>query len=202
MTPKAKISILIILILISGSLAYGISSGNLQEVIFDNMPYNYTSHVWIPPDKQNGGSLGGFYTVYGKGHDFNFSIMLPGAENKESPLDYTKDGLNGTGKINNITITYETITALLSGDLKGAMFNSIFNGVFNMSCAAWTGYGNFSNDGQNFLGNFTINGPMTYWGGKFNLKPDGNRIKLEMDYIWYPNKSPEKVKKVQDTIYM
>ena len=147
MTPKAKISLFILLIFISGSLAYGISSGNLQEVIFDNLPYNYTSHVWIPPNQQNGGSLGGFYTVYGKGHDFNFSIVLPGAENEESPLDYTKDGLNGTGKINNIIITYQTITALLSGNLKGAMFNSIFNGTFNMSCASWTGYGNFSNDG-------------------------------------------------------
>ncbi len=158
MPPKAKISLFIILIFISGSLAYGISSGNLQEVIFDNIRYNYTSHVWIPPNQQNGGSLGGFYTVYGKGHDFNFSIVLPGAENEESPLDYTKDDLNSTGKINNIIITYQTITALLSGNLKGAMFNSIFNGTFNMSCASWTGYGNFSNDGQNFTGNFTING--------------------------------------------
>jgi len=197
-----KASLIIILILIFGSLTYGIIYGNLEGTIFNDIPYNYTSHVWIPPDQKNNGSLGGFYTIYGQGKNFNFNIVLPGAENEESPLDYTKNGLNGTGKINDINITFNTLKALLSGDLKGTMFNTAFDGVFNMECAAWTGYGNFSNDGQNFTGNFTINGPITYWEGTFNLKPDNNRMRLEMDYIFYPNNNPKNVKKAQDIIYM
>lgn len=202
MTSKTKIPLLIVLIFIFGFLSYGLASGSLEETIFNIIPYNYTSHVWIPPNQQNDGSLGGFYTIYGQGENFNFQISLPGAENTESPLDYTSDGLNGTGKINNISITYNTITALLSGDLKGAMFNTKFDGIFNMYCAAWTGHGNFSNDCQNFTGNFKINGAITYWEGTFNLKQDGNRIKLQMDFIWHPNKSPKKAKKVQKIMYM
>ena len=127
---------------------------------------------------------------------------MPGAENKESPLDYTKDGLNGTGHLNNIDITYNTITSIWSGDLKGAMFNTKFGGIFNMSCAAWTGNGSFLNNGQNFTGNFKIDGPMTDWDGKFNLKDEGGRIKLQMNYVYYPNKDPQKAKNIQETIYM
>ena len=194
--------LLIILVLILGFLAYGVVSGSLEETAFSAIPYNYTSHVWIPPNQQNGGSLGGFYSIYGKGEDFNFTIMLPGAETKESPLDYTKDGLNGTGHLNNIDITYSTITSLWAHDLKGAMFNTRFNGTFNMSCAAWTGKGSFSNNGQNFTGKFKIDGPMTYWTGTFNVKEEGSRIKLQMNYIWYPNKNPQKAKNVQEIIYM
>ncbi|MEL7669275.1 hypothetical protein [Methanobacterium sp.] len=193
---------LIILVLILGFLAYGTASGSLEEIAFSNIPYNYTSHVWIPPNQQNGSSLGGFYSIYGKGENFNFTIILPGAENTESPLDYTKDGLNGTGHINNIDITYNTITSLGAHDLKGAMFNTKFDGIFNMSCAAWTGEGNFSNNGQNLTGNFKIDGPMTDWKGTFNVKEDGNRIKLQMNYIWYPHGSPQKAKNVQEVIYM
>lgn len=201
MTPKITIP-LIAFILISGLAVYGITSGTLEETVFNTIPYSYTSHVWIPPNHPNEGSLGGFYTIYGQGKNFNFEIKLPGAETKESPLDYTKDGLNGTGKVNNIDLTYDTITALLSKDLKGAMFNTKFDGVFDMSCAAWTGDGSFSNDGQNFLGNFSIYGPMTYWTGTFNVKEEGNRIKLQMDYIYHPNNAPQKTKKIQDIIYM
>jgi len=198
---KTKIFILIALILISGLAVYA-ARGNLEEAAFNNIPYNYTSHVWIPPTHQDEGSLGGSYSIYGQGENFNFIIKLPGAENKESPLDYTKDGLNGTGKINNIDITYDTLSSLYSGDLKGAMFNTVFDGVFNMSCAVWTGNGNFTNDGQNFLGNFKIDGPMTDWNGTFNIKEDGNRIKLQMDYVYYPNKDPQKAKNLQEIIYM
>ncbi|MGB9980286.1 hypothetical protein [Methanobacterium sp.] len=193
---------IIVLVLIFGFLAYGIASGSLEETVFSNMPYNYTSHVWIPSNYQNGSSLGGFYTIYGKGENFNFTIKLPGAETKESPLDYTKDGLNGTGHLNSINITYDTLTSLLSGHLKDAMFNTQFNGIFNMSCAAWTGNGSFSNKGQNLTGNFKIDGPMTNWNGTFNVKEDGNRIKLQMNYVWYPHKSPQKAKNVQEIIYM
>jgi hypothetical protein len=198
---KTKIFILIALILISG-LALYTARGDLEKAAFNNIPYNYTSHIWIPPTHQGEGSLGGFYSIYGQGENFNFSISLPGAENKESPLDYTKDGLNGTGKINNIDITYNTLSALLSKDLKGAMFNTVFDGVFDMSCAAWNGNGNFTNDGKNFLGNFKIDGPMTDWKGTFNIKEDGNRIKLQMDYVYYPNKDPQKAKNIQEIIYM
>ena len=201
MNPKTT-TIFIALVLIFGVAAYGIASGTLEDVVFSSIPYNYTSSVWIPPTHQGGGSLGGFYSIYGQGKNFNFSISLPGAENKESPLDYTKDGLNGTGHLNNIDITYNTITSIWSGDLKGAMFNTKFGGIFNMSCAAWTGNGSFLNNGQNFTGNFKIDGPMTDWDGKFNLKDEGGRIKLQMDYVYYPNKDPQKAKNIQETIYM
>ncbi len=194
--------LLIIAVLMLGFLAYGTASGSLEETVFSNIPYNYTSHVWIPPSQQNGSSLGGFYSIYGKGEDFNFTIRLPGAETKESPLDYTKEGLNGTGHLNSIDITYNTITSLYSHDLKGAMFNTKFNGTFNMSCAAWTGTGSFSNNGQNLTGKFKINGPMTYWTGTFNVKEDGTRLKLQMDYVFYPNNSPQKAKNVREVIYM
>lgn len=194
--------ILIIFILILGFLTYGIASGSLEEIAFGSIPYNYTSHVWIPPNQENGSSLGGFYSISGKGEDFKFNIMLPGAENKESPLDYTKDGLNGTGHLNSIDITYNTITSLGSHDLKGAMFNTKFDGTFNMSCAAWTGNGSFSNNGQNLTGNFQINGPMTYWKGTFSVKEDGNRIKLQMNYVYYSNNNPQKAKNIHEVIYM
>lgn len=201
MTSKTMI-IFIALILICGTAAYGIASGTLEEIAFSNIPYNYTSGVWIPPTQQSSGSLGGFYSIYGKGEDFNFTIKLPGAETKESPLDYTKNGLNGTGHLNSINITYNTITSLWSHDLKGAMFNTKFDGIFNMSCAAWTGNGSFSNSGQNLTGKFKIDGPMTDWIGTFNVKEDGNRIKLQMNYVYYPNGNPQKAKNIQETIYM
>jgi hypothetical protein len=201
MTRTKILIMIIVVILISGLALYAVR-GNIEKAAFNNIPYNYTSHVWIPPNNQGEGSLGGFYSIYGQGENFNFTIKLPGAENEESPLDYTKDGLNGTGKINNIDITYDTLSALLSGDLKGAMFNTCFDGVFDMSCAVWTGTGNFTNDGQNFLGNFKIDGPMTDWKGTFNVKEDSNRIKLQMDYVYYPNKDPQKAKNIQEIIYM
>ncbi|MCZ3367506.1 MULTISPECIES: hypothetical protein [Methanobacterium] len=200
MTPKKMF--LIILILIFGFLAYGIGSGTFEEMAFNSIPYNYTSHVWIPPNQQNGSSFGGSYTIYGQGKNFNFNIVLPGVENTESPLDYTKNGLNGTGQLNDLHITYNTITSLLSGNLKEAMFNTKFSGIFNMACAAWTGYGNFTNNGQNFLGNFKIDGIKTDWEGTFNVKEDNNRIKFQMNYVYYPNKDRQNAKNIQEIIYM
>ena len=146
------------------------------------IPYNYTSHVWIPPNSANGGSLGGYYKIYGQGRDFNFQIKLPGAEKAESPLDYTKEGLNGTGRLDNIEITYNTIQALLSGDFKKAMFETKFSGNFNMTCAAWTGSGTFRSENGEVPGTFKIDGPLTDWEGTFNIKND-QRIILTMDYI-------------------
>jgi hypothetical protein len=73
-----------------------------------------------------------------------------------------------------------------------------------MTCAAWNGHGNFSNDGQNFLGNFKINGVLTDWEGKFNVIQENNRIALKADYILYPrdNKTSYNIKEVKKTYYM
>ena len=189
---------------ISGFLIFGVASSALENFLFDQIPYNYTSYLSIPPNHSNEVPIGGYYKIYGKGHNFNFRIVLPGAENQESPLDYTADGLNGTGKINSIDMTYSTLISLLSGNFKEALFNTKFNGNYTMACAAWTGYGNFTNNGQNFLGNFKIKGVMTDWEGTFNLVPENNKIALKADYIWYPhaNKSNGSIRKVKKTYYM
>jgi hypothetical protein len=203
MTGKRKLYI-ILAVFISGSLVLGTASGAFENFLFDQIPYNYTSYLSLPANSANEDSIGGYYKVYGKGRDFNFHISLPGAEDMESPLDYTKDGLNGTGRINNIGITFGTITSLLSGNFKKAMFSTKLDGTFDMACAAWTGYGNFRNDGQNFLGHFKIDGQMTDWEGTFNMVQEDNRIALKSDYIWYPhdNKTSENVKEVHKTYYM
>ncbi|MCZ3367493.1 MULTISPECIES: hypothetical protein [Methanobacterium] len=197
-------SYLFIAAFISGFLLLGIASSALESLLFDQIPYNYTSYLSIPPNHSNEAPIGGYYKIYGKGRDFNFRIVLPGAEDHESPLDYTSDGLNGTGKINNIDITYGTIISLLSGNFKNALFNTRVDGNFTMTCAAWTGYGNFTNNGKDFLGNFKINGPISNWEGKFNLIPKNNQIALKTDYIWYPNgsKAPNNIKEVKKTYYM
>ena len=195
---------LLIAALISGFLILGIASSALEYLLFDQIPYNYTSYLSIPSNIPHKASIDGYYKIYGKGSNFNFNIVLPGAENQESPLDYTEDGLNGTGKINNIDINYSTLTSLLSGNFKEALFNTKFNGNYTMECAAWTGYGNFTNTGHNFLGNFKIDGVMTDWEGTFNLVQENNQIALKSDYISYPhdNKTPENIKKVKKTYYM
>ena len=189
---------------ISGFLILGIANSAIEGLLFDQIPYNYTSYLSIPSNLPHKASIDGYYKIYGKGSNFNFRIVLPGAEDQESPLDYTADGLKGTGKINEINITYGTIISLLAGDFKNALFNTKINGNYTMACAAWTGYGNFTNNGQNFLGNFKINGVMTDWEGKFNLIPENNQITLKTDYIWYPhgNKTYYNIKKVKKTYYM
>ncbi|MGB9980663.1 hypothetical protein [Methanobacterium sp.] len=200
MTRKGKAYIFIIAF-ISGFLILGIASNSLENFLFNQIPYSYTSYLSIPPNHPHEAPIGGYYKIYGKGHDFNFCIVLPGAEDQESPLDYTADGLNGTGKINEIDITYNTIISLLSGNFKNALFNTKVDGNFTMTCAAWTGYGNFTNTGQNFLGNFKINGPISNWEGKFNLIPENNQIALKSDYIWYPHNTLN-IKEVKKTYYM
>ena len=203
MTGKKKVYIMILL-LFSGILFFSTLQTTFENNIFDQLPYNYTSYVSIPPNSENESSIGGYYEIYGKGRDFNFNIVLPGAEDVEDPLCYTQDGLNGTGRINSIDITYNTVMALLSGDFKNAIFNTNFDGVFKMKCAAWTGYGNFSNNGRNFPGNFKINGPLTDWEGTFYVVQENNRIALKADYIYYPHgqKSVDNVRKVKKTYYM
>lgn len=203
MIRKTKFFV-VILIFLSGFLVIGTIQSTLEDFLFNQIPYNYTSYVSIPPNSANENSISGYYKINGKGRDFNFRIVLPGAENQESPLDYTADGLNGTGKINDISITYNTITSLLSGDFKNSLFNTKLDGNFTMACAAWTGYGNFTNTGQNFIGNFKINGVKTDWEGKFNLVPENNQIALKTDYIWYPknNKTSDNIEEVKKTYYM
>ena len=203
MTEKRKLYT-IITVVISGFLIFGITSGAIENFLFDQIPYNYISYLSIPPNSSNDASIDGYYKIYGKGRDFNFRIVLPNAEDQESPLDYTADGLNGTGRINDITITYSTIISLLSGNFKKALFNTKINGIFSMACAAWTGYGDFTNNGQNFTGNFKINGVKTDWEGKFNLIPENNTIALKTDYIWYPhaNKNDSSIMKVKKTYYL
>ncbi|MGF7119204.1 hypothetical protein [Methanobacterium oryzae] len=201
MKNKIIIPIIAVFIIISGFTAYGLTNGNLEDLVFDKMTYNYTSHIWIPPNSAKGGSLGGYYKIQGQGRDFTFQIKLPGAEKAESPLDYTKEGLNGTGKLDTIEITYNTIQALLSRDFKKAMFETKFSGNFNMTCAAWNGTGTFRSQNDEIPGTFKIDGPMTDWEGTFNIKNE-NRIILTMNYVYYPNGQISKAKKLNDTIYM
>lgn len=195
---------MLVAVVIFGVLFLGIASSAFESFLFDQIPYNYTSYLSIPPNNPNEASIDGYYKIYGKGTNFNFRIVLPGAEDQESPLDYTADGLNGTGKINDISITYGTIASLLSGNFKKALFNTRFNGNFTMACAAWTGYGNFTNSGQNLLGNFKINGIMTDWEGTFNLLSENSQITLKTDYILYPhdNKTSDNLKEVKKNYYL
>lgn len=201
MNNNIKLLILISLILISLG-GYVVYSSNVEETIFDKIPYYYSSNLWIPPNSEVISSLGGYYSIWGQGRNFNFIIKLPGAENAESPLDYTKEGLNGTGTLKTIDITYNTLYDLYSGDVKKAMFDTKYSGDFEMKCAAWTGHGNFRSENGTIPGNFTINGAMTYWQGTFNVKYENNRIVLEMDYILHPQNDPSNVKNGKNVIYM
>jgi len=201
MENKIIIPIIAAFILISAFTVYEMAQGNVEEIVFDKLTYNYTSHIWIPPNSAKGGSLGGYYKIHGVGPDFKFQIKLPGAEKAESPLDYTSDGLNGTGRLTSIEVTPNTIKALISGDLRKAMFETKYSGNFNMTCAAWTGKGAFSSENGTIPGTFKIDGPMTDWEGTFNLI-NRDRIILTMDYIYYPNGQKNKAKKLNDTIYM
>jgi hypothetical protein len=202
-----KITILVVVLLFSFSTiaALEITQGTISGYVFDQIPYNYTAKVWIPPaniSDPNSASLGGFYKINGKGKDFNFLLKLSGAEKSESPLDYTADGLKGTGRIDEIKVTPGTIYALLNKDVKGAMFNTTFKGHMNLTCAAWTGITYFQNDGKTFTGNFTIDGVMTDWEGTYILKREGFRILGVSDFIWYPNNQRSTAKSVQKTYYL
>jgi len=204
MTKKIILPIFLVSLFIIGFFIFGVTGGNLEEFLFDQIPYNYTSYASIPPNSPQGSSLGGYYKINGKGRNFNFHIVLPGAEKYEHEICYTKEGLIGNGKIDEIDVTYKTIFALLSGDLKKAMFETDFSGSFDMVCASWHGGGNFSNDNGNFTGTFKIIGAATDWEGKFVVVPENNRIAILADYIYYPHnqKSPEKIKKVNKTFYL
>jgi hypothetical protein len=180
-----KIGILATLIIVSGFIIYETTNGNLMTYAFDQINYNYTGYASIPNNTQNGGSLGGPYNINGKGQKFTFTVTMRGAENFEDPLDYTSSGLTGNGTIDTINVTSNTIKDLLNHDFKSAMFQTPITGHFDMSCAAWTGYSNFSNNGTDFIGNFKINGQKTNWEGTYKFVPDGNKIAVITSYIWY-----------------
>jgi hypothetical protein len=196
---KVLLPVIAALIIVSGFAAY---ECNLEGILFDMVPYNYTSDVWIPPNSNSSGSLAGYYTIQGLGRDFTFFIKLPGAEKAESPLDYTKEGLNGVGRIDNIGITFNTIHALLSGDFKKAMLETKFSGNLDMTCAAWTGTGTFSSESEKLNGTFKIDGAMTDWEGTFKIMNQNNRLVLRMDYIYYPIGQKNKEASAYDIIYM
>ena len=185
MNKNIKIGILATLIIVSGFMIYEITNGNLMTYAFDQINYNYTGYASIPNNTQNGGSLGGPYNINGKGQKFTFTVAMRGAENFEDPLDYTSSGLTGNGTVDTINVTSNTIKDLINHDFKSAMFQTPVTGHFDMSCAAWTGYSNFSNNGSNFIGNFKINGQKTNWEGTYKFVPDGNKIAVITSYIWY-----------------
>ncbi|EKF85895.1 hypothetical protein [Methanobacterium formicicum] len=200
------LTVTVVLVLAFSALAVlEVSSGFVSGLVFDQIPYNYSAKVWIPPtnaSNPNSASMGGFYKINGKGTNFNFFLKISGAEKSESPLDYTGDGLTGVGKIDQIKLTPGTIYAIVTKDIKGAMFNTTFKGHMNLTCAAWTGVTYFQNDGKNFTGNFTIDGVMTDWEGNYTLKRESYRILGISDFIYYPNNQRSAAKNAQKTYYL
>ena len=181
MNKKIVIPSIIVLFII-GFLLLVATQPVLDGFLFEKIPYNYTMSAVIPSNSDDTASLNGFFNFYGVGKDFNFHIMLPGAEKAESPLDYTSNGITGNGKIENMNITFDSIKSILTMNLVNTIFNTQFSGVFNMSCAAWIGNGTFINDGKSFIGNFTINGQETNYLGNYSLQRENNRIVITSDY--------------------
>ncbi len=200
---KKHIILLIIIIAIAvvGLLEYNF--GMVSALAFDQMNYHYHSQVTIPPSTSNGSYLGGYYDINGTGRSFNMLLVLSGAENGESPLDYTSDGLHVNGHIDQIKITPKTIYYLFQKDFKKAMFESIFTGNMNMTCAAWNGTSNFQNDGKNFNGTFFINGVYTDWKGNYTLTLNNKSgITLTSDYIYYPKNHVDNAKTLHSVYYL
>lgn len=168
---------------------------------FDQMNYNYTGYASIPNDTQNGGSLGGTYNVYGKGEKFNFKVDMKGAEQYEDPLCYTSSGLTGNGTVDTINVTTNTVKDLLNKDFKSAMFQTPVTGHFDMKCAAWTGYSNFTNNGTDFNGYFKINGAVTDFEGTYKFIQEGNRIAVVSSYLWWNVNSTNKTR-INKTYYL
>jgi hypothetical protein len=199
---KIKLIIITILIIVSGFMAFEIASGSLLSYAFDEIGYNYTGFVSIPNNTVDGGSLGGTYNIQGNGQTFTFNVIMRGAENFEDPLCYTSSGLKGNGTIDTINITPSTIKDFMNHDFKTAMFQTPLTGHFDMSCASWTGYSNFTNNGTDFIGKFKINGPDTDWEGTYRFVPNGTRIAVVTSYIWYPVNQTNNITKVNRTYFM
>ncbi len=181
--------VLIAAIAVVGLLEY--TQGTFSALAFDQIDYNYHSQVTIPPSGTSGSYMGGYYDINGTGRNFNMVLVLSGAEQGESPLDYTSDGLKVTGFIDTVKVTPQTIKYLVRNDIKSAMFNTIFNGNMNMTCAAWTGTSLFANDGENFNGTFKIDGIYTDWEGNYTFTHENNRIVITADYFYWSKKTPE-----------
>lgn len=207
MNKKVAIPIIIIVAVFLSGVGI-VVSGVADDLIFDMIPYNYTAYTSLPGNTNDSGSLGGFYSIWGQGRNFNFKVDLTGAElydthEQEGELIcYDENGLSGHGKIEKIDITFDTISALLDRDLKKAMFHTVFNGTYNMTCAAWTGGGNFSNNGTNLTGTFKVEGLLTFFGGDFEMVQEDGRIAVLTDYIYYPQGQPQKAKNIKKTYYM
>lgn len=206
---KKYLALVIVILCISGLAVYEYSTSNIEEYLFDQIPYNHTGMLWIPPTTPAAGSIPGYYNINGQGREFNFQIKIDPKfdlhELNGIKIDLDENGLTGKGKLDTVQITPTTISALLSKDFKTAMFGTKFNGTYTMKCAAWTGGGNFTNDGYNFLSKFYIIGRLTDWEGNFTLSQENSRIKILSTYIYYPHgqKSPGKIKKVENnTFYM
>ncbi len=202
---KKYYALIIIAVIIVGAGILEHTSGTVSGLVFNEMKYNYSSHVLIPANEANGSSLGGYYTVNGSGHNFNILMKLTGGTNDtSSPLDYTSDGLHVTGHIDTIKVTPETLIALYENNLKDAMFRSVFNGSMNMTCSVWTGKSYFQNNGQKLTGTFTITGVITDWEGNYTITSNPNNLILDGDYIYYPhgNKTPDNTRFVHKDYYL
>jgi len=192
--------VLIAAIAVVGLLEY--TQGTFSALAFDQIDYNYHSQVTIPPSGTSGSYMGGYYDINGTGRNFNMVLVLSGAEQGESPLDYTSDGLKVTGFIDTVKVTPQTINYLVRNDIKSAMFNTIFNGNMNMTCAAWTGTSLFANDGENFNGTFKIDGVYTDWEGNYTFTQENNRIVVTADYFYWSKKTPDNRKPVHSVYYL
>ncbi len=176
---KKYIILLTVIIALSGLTILEYSQGTISGLIFSQMPYSYYAHVLIPPTNQSNGTyLGGYYKINGTGQKFNLFLNLTGAENSESPLDYTSGGLHVTGQINTIKVTPATIIALTQNNFKQALFNTILTGNMTMTSGVWTGTSKFQNNGQKFTGTFQIPGPHDLLGRKLHshTKPKQHNI--------------------------
>ncbi len=201
MNKKAKLGILVVLIIASGFITSLAFSNILMSNAFDQLNYNYTGYASIPNNTENGGSLDGTYNIYGKGEKFDFKVDMKGAELYEDPLCYTSSGLTGNGTVDTVNLTSNTIKDLINRDFKSAMFQTPVTGHFDMKCAAWTGYSNFTNNGTDFLGYFKINGVDTNFEGTYRFVQDGSHIAVVSSYYWWNVNSTNK-SQINKTYYM
>jgi hypothetical protein len=201
---EKKYIVLIVLALSISTLAIvDYSTGAVEMLIFNQIDYAYAHDVWLTPLSNDTGSIAGYWKIWGKGHNFDFKVVLPGAELFDlheingTQICYDKNGLWGNGSLTYVKVTYGTLSALLSKDLKKAMFCTEFSGIYNMTCAAWTGGGNFANNGKTFNGTFFIIGKATDFQGNFTLSQEGDRIKIVSTYILYAHGQPNSTNKIK-----
>lgn len=206
MSRKPLLILLGAVILLGVVGVYGLL--NLPDLVFDQIPYNYQTYVSLPPNSPGEGSLGGYLTLEGKGRNFVFKTAIPGAQKAYANrgdmefLAYTEEGLEGNGTIESLDVNLDTITSLIAGDFKGAVFNTPLSGLLDYRCAGWTGNGTFNNTGSEFTGTFIIEGVHTHWEGNFTFIQEGNRIKMPATYIYHPQGKPELTRNVTKVFYL